>query len=417
MIENKEIEPLSNEPFKMDDILENFECSLSEEIAKKGHLYINDHCVKFSSEDKETTLLLNFNEIKQIILNGENIEIETNKENKINFFSFDDFNSAFDKINYIFKLYIESQIKEEKNYSSDSGDSNNDNDEANKRSPSSKFSLYSSVSNDNETSSSSSKDIISLRDMNNSKQLKETQSTENIKKLVFDEDNEENKKMVKNNSSNEINVNINLLESKEKEEKEKIEFPEMDPNVDYEVCKKIIDLPPKELFEKYQTNKNPETSYAAYYKWVGEYSEINVQDWEKIETKEDKEDKVIEKYQRKETFCLALHGVPIINKSDVEKTCTYWIENDGTYYLHIICESRGVPLSSHFNVETHAEFHPFSNNTKTVFRTYVRTNIIKWSIFKPALIYQGKRNYIQEVEQWLKFIVEKGDKIEGDYCI
>ena len=179
-------------------------------------------------------------------------------------------------------------------------------------------------------------------------------------------------------------------------------------------CKKIIDLPPKEFFEKYLTNKNPETSYEAYYKWVGEYSSINVQNWEKIGSKDKK---VVEKYQRKESFCLALHNVPLINKSNVEKICTYWIENDGTYYMNTLSKSNGVPLSSHFTVETFSEFHPFMNNTKTVFSTYVRTNIIKWTMFKMALISQGKKSYNQEVEKWLKFISEKGDKIDGDYCV
>ena len=32
-----------------------------------------------------------------------------------------------------------------------------------------------------------------------------------------------------------------------------------------------------------------------------------------------------------------------------------------------------------------------------------------------ALIYQGKKTYNQEIEKWLKFMTEKGDKIEGDY--
>ena len=451
MIESKEIEILSNDPFKIDNILEDFGCSILEENSKKGHLYLNNHCIGFSAEDKGKDVFLNFNEIKQIILNGENIEIETHKENKINFFSFDDFNSAFNKINSIFKLYIENEIKEEKNFSSDSGDSNNDNDEANKR-VLSKMSLNSSASND--TSSSSSQNIVSLKKENNAKSLKEAQSTEDIKKLVFDEEKTENNIIIKNNSSNDLNKNINLLEPKEKQEgkeikeekeekeknvekeevkekkeevkeekeekeekqiiKEKIEFTKMNPDLDYEICKKIIDLPPKEFFEKYQTNKNPETSYEAYYKWVGEYSQINVQNWEKIESKEKK---VIEKYQRKESFCLALHNVPLVNKSNVEKVCTYWIENDGTYYMHTFSKSSGVPLSDKFTVETFSEFHPFMNNTKTVFRTYVRTNIIKWSMFKIALISQGKKSYNQEVERWLNFITEKGDKIEGDYCI
>ena len=57
------------------------------------------------------------------------------------------------------------------------------------------------------------------------------------------------------------------------------------------------------------------------------------------------------------------------------------------------------------------------NNTKTVFRCYVRTNIIKWTLFKFALISQGKKTFYQEVDNWFKFIEEKGDKIIGDYCI
>ena len=173
-------------------------------------------------------------------------------------------------------------------------------------------------------------------------------------------------------------------------------------------------MPPKEFFEKYQTNKNHETSYHAYYDWVGEYSEISVPEWEKIDDKKNSE---VQKYQRNEKFCLALHGVPLINKSNVEKICTYWIDKDGTYYLHSLSKSTGVPLSDKFTVETMTEFHPYMNNTKTVLRTYVRTNIIKWTIFKLALISQGKKTYSQEIEKWFKFISEKGDKIEGDYCI
>ena len=169
----------------------------------------------------------------------------------------------------------------------------------------------------------------------------------------------------------------------------------------------------KQGAEKYLTQKNEETSYEAYYKWSGEYSEIKIGDWELIENRENKE---IEKYQRKENFCIALSGVPFVNKSNIEKTSEFYKDKDGTYYLHSISLSSGVPLSDKFNVETHAEFHPYMNNTKTVYRTYVRTNILKWNIFKFALISQGKKNYIQEIDRWIKFIEEKGDKVEN-YCI
>ena len=118
-----------------------------------------------------------------------------------------------------------------------------------------------------------------------------------------------------------------------------------------------------------------------------------------------------------EKFCLALHGVPLINKSHVEKTCTYWIDKDGTYYMNTLSLSKGVPLADKFNVETNLEFHPYMNNTKTVFRAYVRTNIIKWTLFKMALISQGKKSFSQEIDKWFKFIEEKGNKIIGNYCI
>ena len=98
-----------------------------------------------------------------------------------------------------------------------------------------------------------------------------------------------------------------------------------------------------------------------------------------------------------ETFCLALHGVPLINKSHVVKTLKYWIEKDGTYYITTSSKSQGVPLSDCFLVETTLEFHPYMNNTKTIFRTYVRTNIVKFTIFKSALISQGKKSYTEEI--------------------
>jgi len=45
MIENKEIEILSNDPFKIDNILEDFGWSILEEDSKKCHLHSNNHCI------------------------------------------------------------------------------------------------------------------------------------------------------------------------------------------------------------------------------------------------------------------------------------------------------------------------------------------------------------------------------------
>ena len=419
MHEKKEIQFLPFSSFKLDDALEDFNCALIEKDNLKGHLLLNNHCLGFVSEDKEKTISFNFNEIKNIILKEEKIEIEHKNEHKINFFSFDDFSYAFDKINSIFKLYIENEAKDKKSSGSDFSDSNNDNEDINKRQSSSKFSLNSS----NDTSMSSSKNNCSIKNGKKQNSLNGNKSTKNIKRLSFGKEINEDKAIIRNNSSKKLTIRkkLFLIKSDKSEEKfekpiipEKIIFKDIDKNLDHEICKKVIDIPPKEFFEKFQTNKNPETSYAGYYKWVGEYSEIDVGNWEKIKSKKNND---VEKYQRKEKFCLALHGVPLINKSHVEKTCTYWIDKDGTYYMNTLSLSKGVPLADKFNVETNLEFHPYMNNTKTVFRAYVRTNIIKWTLFKMALISQGKKSFSQEIDKWFKFIEEKGNKIIGNYCI
>ena len=44
--------------------------------------------------------------------------------------------------------------------------------------------------------------------------------------------------------------------------------------------------------------KNEDTSYEAYYKWSGEYSEIKIIDWEKINNDNTKENKDKEIYKR-----------------------------------------------------------------------------------------------------------------------
>ena len=417
MLEKKEILYYPFKEFKEDNkITENFKCSCSllEEASTKGQLYLTSNYIGFLKNNKEKIFLINFNEIYKLTLNGKNIEIETRNDNKILFNSFDEPKDAFDKIDSTYKLFNENEIKEEKNYMSCS-DSDSYFDEENKTSLSSKISSLSlSTSKD-----ASSKNIFSLNEDNEVKSLKETQSTTDIKALKLKKEDEEGKKsFIRNNSSKDFTINkkIDFL-SLNLEEKsplpEKIIFNKIEPELDYEVCKKIINLSPKEFFTKYQTNMNRDTSYHAYYEWVGDYSEIEVQDWEKIKNEETE----FEKYQRKEKFCIALHGVPLINKSNVEKVCTYWIDKNGTYYMKTISKSNGVPLSDKFTVETMAEFHPYMNNTKTVFRTYVRTNIIKWTIFKIALVSQGKKTYMQEIEKWLKFIEEKGDTIEGNYVI
>ena len=217
---------------------------------------------------------------------------------------------------------------------------------------------------------------------------------------------------IKSKKSEDVRNKINFLNKNDIIEEEEIKFNPIDEDLDYEICRKIININPKNFFEKYLTSAYPETSYQKYYEWVGDYTEINVQDWEKIENPENPE---IEKFKKIETYCLALRGVPLINKSNVNKTLYYWKDKDGTYYIKTSSRSQGVPLSDCFLVETTLEFHPYMNNTKTVFRTYVRTVMLKSTLFKSTLISQGKKSYNQEVTKWLQFIEEKGDKIEGDY--
>ena len=411
MIETEENINLKSEEIKSDKVFEDFNCSysLSEESSVEGKLCYSENFIEFISEREENMAHIDYKNINNIILNNtDNIEIETN-EKKFIFFSFQDSKTVFDKIDMVYKLYNGKVKKEEKDSvtKSDSGYSDNDvDDENNKTILSSKYSTNSSISND-----------ASVKEDNNIKTLKVIQSSSNIKKLHLNDEKDEKKEIIRNNSSNDLKISkkLDFLEPKENEENhiipEKIKFNKIDTNIDAIICTKIINLPPKEFFEKYQTNKNKETSYHAYYDYVGEYSEVEVPEWEPLEKKENE----IQKYQRKEKFCISLHGVPLINKSHVEKTCEYWVDNNGTYFFHTLSISTGVPLSDKFTVETTSEFHPYMNNTKTVFRTYQRTNIIKWTIFKMALIYQGKKTYTQEIEKWFKFITEKGDKIEGDY--
>ena len=155
MIEIKESSTDSSSPLKLDKSLSNFNCSfsISEQDAIKGLLYIKKNCIAFISEEqnKEQTIQINFKEINQINYNEEDIEIDMKNENKINLCSFDEINSAIDKIKFTYELFKENDNKDDKNISFSDSDSNFDNDENNKTSLSSKVSLNSSISNDTST--------------------------------------------------------------------------------------------------------------------------------------------------------------------------------------------------------------------------------------------------------------------------
>ena len=60
----------------------------------------------------------------------------------------------------------------------------------------------------------------------------------------------------------------NLPIDEREEINEEIKFNPIEPDVDFEICRKIININPKDLFNKYYTNKFPETSYEKFYEWI-----------------------------------------------------------------------------------------------------------------------------------------------------
>ena len=438
---------------KEEKILDDFGCSITETIPIPGRLYLTEHYICFGSNlfgfNKKYSIA--FNEIIELRLKKANIEIESkiNSKKKFSFTSFTDIQIVYKRIKSMCRSYnenISTSISDNKNKEeiipillSDSEDSDDESEEiiTGKTCSSSK---KTNSSNDNSPKSNNNLNVDKLNNINNTSQnlinsLNDNNILNELKKSKTTKDNIgenlKNEEIINTNTNTNINTNVkrkkssSSIKSKKSEgenspnkkdsniiEEEEIKFNPIDEDQDYEICRKIVNLSPKDFFEKYQTNSFPETSYKKYYEWIGDYTEINVPDWEKIENPENPG---IEKFQRIETFCLALHGVPLINKSNVIKTLKYWIDKDGTYYIKTSSKSQGVPLSDCFLVETTLEFHPYMNNTKTVFRTYVRTNIVKSTLFRGALISQGRKTYTQEINKWFQFIEEKGDKIEGDY--
>ena len=191
---------------------------------------------------------------------------------------------------------------------------------------------------------------------------------------------------------------------------EEINFRQIDPNLDIEICRKIININPKELFNKYYSSN---TKFQKFYEWMGNHSNIKISDWEKINTEE--KDITFEKFKKKENFIISLKGVPFVDHSEIYTTSIYYIENDGTYYINNSTKNEGIPFADCFTIEATIKLHPYINNTKTIFRTYVRINFLKSTFLKNILISQTKKNYIEEIDKWFEFIQEKGEKVEGDY--
>ena len=451
---------------KEEKVLDDFGCSLSETLSIKGRLYLTENYICFSSNlfGFNRKYCIAINEIIELRLKKTSIEIDTKNPIKKNY-SFSSFNNVqivYKRIKSMCSSYndnLTTNLSESKKNEvipillSDSENSDEESDEiVTTTSRSNKNSVKSNNSNEEsppkkETTSAenesnniintSSKEGNIINDSSepkkrdnspdkNEKGMKKNKSMKDLslnEKLKINEISKNSNSDIKrkkssgsvkrknSDSQNDPLSQSNISQIKNLDDPEEIKFEQVDESFN-EICRKVISLNPKDFFDKYLSGKNLETAYHKYYEWVGDYSEINFPEWEKIENKENPE---IEKFQRIETFTLALHGVPLVNKSNVEKTSIYWIAKDGTYYLSTSSKSSGVPLSDCFLVQTGMEIHPYMNNTKSVLRTYVRTYMLKSTLFKSALLSQGKKSYGEEVKKWFQFIEEKGDKIEEDY--
>ena len=297
---------------KDEKILNEFNSFLVETVQILGNLYITDHYICFYSNllffNRNITIPLN--EIKKLSLIKTNIEIKT--KNKVySFSSKEEIDIIYEKIKSICHIYnINNRFKN---------------------------------------------DLIPIKIIDPDKQSEEIRSRRETTSSIL------------SNLSNSKIINDEI-----EDRNEEIKFDSIDPNVDYEICKKIIDITPSDLFDKYFSNINKETGKEKYYEWVGDYSNIKISDWKKIENNKNIG---IEKFKKIEKFSLSLHGVPLAERSEISKTSIYYIDKDGTYYINDSSKSGGIPFSDSFTIESKIELHPYIKGTKTVLRTYVRVTL------------------------------------------
>ena len=431
--------------FKLNEkekILEEISCSIVETIPLPGKLYLSENYICFYANYfvYNKKIAVPFTDITELKLKKSNIEIEVknNKKNKLSFTSFTNTQQVYKKIKLMCKKYNENKKDENlKPIILSDFENPEEEDKASTKTSSSSKKEYPKLNSPKLHSKPKAKSL--LIDLNSDSNLSEIQKCKSSNFLkngeIFQNSLKENENLNEAekqkrgslNSSGQINKSIgesqNILNSPDKkenpqeeemilDEEKEIVFSTLDDSIDTEMCRKIFNMSPKTFFERFQTNKYPETCYSKFYEWVGDYTDINIPDWEKIENPENPD---IPKYKREESFGLALRGVPLINKTNVVKTSVYWVDKDGTYYIKSKSRSQGVPLSDYFIIETTLEFHPYMNNTKTVFRTFIRVNMLKSTVFKYALLAQGRKNYSLEVNKWLQFLETKGEKSEGDY--
>ena len=412
---------------KDEKILDDFGCCVVETLPILGRLYLTENFICFNSNifGFNRKYVIAFNEILELSKKKQTIiEITTKSQKKFSFNGFNDFSMVYKRIKMLFNSFNDNQTSGTQNSTpillSDSENSDESDEEINKQKKNEKeiINENSNIENKNKVSSPNKKQNLP-EDPQSEKKI-ENDSNENKENINLNSNlnedkerklssspksnhSENNKKNSKDNINSENNSE-NLLDEEE------IKFTPIDPNNEYEICRKIINLTPKELFEKYQSD--PEisgpTSYLKYYEWLDDHENVTVENWKKVENSENPE-----KFQRTNKFKVILN-IPMVNSSIVIKTQTYWIEN-GTYIIKGSSRSEGVPFSDCYIVEDLVEIHPY-NKTKCVFRTTGKTNFLKSTFFKGMIASQAKKSYEAEIEKWLQFIVEKGgDVIEGDY--
>lgn len=397
---------------KDEKILDDFGCSVLETLPILGRLYLTENYICFNSNifGFSRKYVLAFNEITK--LNKKNkgmIEIETNTPKKYTFNNFNDFPIVYKRIKSLFNSFNDNN--KDKNTThiilSDSDNSDDSGEDINK-----------TPKKDNNTEITKKES----KDLNNKNQNSSPSASPDNKK---NDENKENSNINSNLSeSNDKNSLANSVENNKKDNEEKnsndnnsnnddeeeIKFSKIEPDIEYEVCRKILKINPKDLFNKYFANSDisKDTSYLKFYESLGDHVNINFENWEKIENSENPE-----KFKRVVKFTINLN-LPMVNKSDVVKTQTYWIEPDGTYIIKGSSQSIGIPFSDCYTVEDHIEIHPYMNNTKSVFRTTGKTNFVKSTFFKGMIQSQAKKSYEEEIEKWIKFVGDR-DGTEGDY--
>ena len=408
---------------KDEKILDDFGCFVVETLPILGRLYLTENYICFNSNIFGFTrkYVIAFNEILELSKKKQtSIEINTKNQKKFTFNGFSDFSIAYKRIKMLFNCFNDNRTNETQDSSpillSDTENSDDSDDDINDEINNEK-----EIINENSDIKNKNKFNSPIKNENSSvcsqseKKSNGSGNKENISLNFNLLENKERKLSLSSNFSENTKKfsgdNLNSDNNSEKfSDENEIKFTTLDSNNEYEICRKIINLTPKELFKKYQSDPeiSGQTSYLKFYEWLEDHENVTVENWQKIENTEN-----IEKFKRTNKFKVNLN-LPMINSSIVIKTQTYWIEN-GTYMIKGSSKSEGIPFSDCYTVEDLVEIHPY-NKTKSVFRAVGKVNFIKSTFFKGVINSQAKKSYESEIEKWLEFVNEKGgDLVEGDY--